>query len=219
MNRSRSYGNARLARHLLCGLFMLVSLSAWARGDIEQAPGVRFRIDTADQKALELRQKTPVHVRSLRLRGFAGQDRDYTVVAQILELKKGLPKTALQPVLSAEGSDTTGKIVQKPLLLIGNLDVYGSLRQGSGPAVPILFRTAENLSDPIPVEVSFSSELPLPSYYFWEPRIQAWVPAQEFEGTEIINFRQWYDTSEKRQYFSYEIISWPKDDRADAAGG
>jgi len=197
---------------------MLASLAAWAGGEVEKASGVRFRVDTADRKALELREKTPVEVRSIRLRGFSGQDRDYAIIAQALELKKGLPKTALQPVLAPDSAGSGSKIIQKPLKLIGNLDVYGSVRQGAGPAVPILFRSADGIADSIPVEVSFNSDIPLPRYYFWEPRIQAWVSAEEFEGTEIINFKQWYDKGEKRQYFSYEIISWPKDDRADAAG-
>jgi hypothetical protein len=210
---------SRVVQRLACMVFMLASLSTWARGNIEQVSGVRFRIDTATQTGLELMEKTPVEVLSIRLRSLTGQERDYSVIAQTLELKKGLPKTALQPVLVTEKDGSGGKIIQKQLKLIGNLDVYGSIRQGPGPGVPTLFRAEEGIADPIPVEVSFISDLPLPRYYFWEPRIRAWVPAEEFEGTEIIKFKQWYDKDEKRQYFSYEIISWPKDDRADAAGG
>jgi len=218
MKATGFYGYSRVVKLLACMVFVLASLSAWAQ-DIERAAGVRFRVDTADQKAQELKEKTPVVVRSIRFRGTSRQKREYTVIAQALELKEGLPTTALQPVLNTGSDGSGGRIVQKRLKLIGNLDVYGSTRQGSEPGVPILFRAMKGKADSIPVEVSFSTDLPLPRYYFWEPRIKAWVPAEEFEGTEIIKFRQWYDEDEKRQYFSYEIISWPKDDRADAAGG
>jgi len=210
---------SRVVQLLTWTVFMLASLSAWAQDDVELASGVRFHIDTADKKAMELKDKTPVVVRTSRIRGFSKQKQEFTVIAESLELKKGLPTTALQPVLTTESDGSGRKIVQKRLKLIGNLDVYVSTRQGSGPGVPILFRTMKGNVKPILVEVSFTTDIPLPHYYFWEPRIQAWVPAEEFVGTEIINFKQRHDKDEKRQYFSYEIISWPKDDRADAAGG
>jgi hypothetical protein len=200
-------------------VFLLASLTAWAQTGAELADGVIYKIDLSTERGKVLTDKIPVVVRTATIRGLSRQRQELTVKAELLELKKGLPSGAEQPVLNTGTDGSQLKIDKKPLKLLGNLDVYGSIRTGPGSEVPILFQAGRGNIKPIHVEVSFKAAEPQPNYYFWEPRIQAWVPAEAFIGTEIINFKQWHKGNENRQYFSYDIVAWPKDDRADAAGG